>query len=170
MSRMTAPEGDVTIPIRLGSLGSARFARIEQPLARQSFLQVFEGELQRSQALRLEGLDDELIFAADFVGREIAARDDGEPVARLKPAKSRHPFIEHALELAPLVLQAKVVMAAGRKVTARDFASHPDGAEIGVKQALQGGVQLAHAIDLLLALERELHLPGFSCISFQHKS
>ena len=56
MSRTTAPEGDVTMPMRRGRRGMGRLrAGIEQAFGRKFLLQLLEGELQRAVTLRLDG-------------------------------------------------------------------------------------------------------------------
>ena len=55
MSRMTAPCGDVTTPMRRGRNGSGRLrACIEQTLGAEPLLELLEGERQRARARRLD--------------------------------------------------------------------------------------------------------------------
>ena len=85
MSRTTAPEGDVTMPMRCGSRGMGRLrAAIEQAFGRQFLLQLFEGELQRAVALRLDGFHQKLILAARFVDVDVAARQHRHAVLRFE--------------------------------------------------------------------------------------
>ena len=58
--------------------------RIEQAFGRQLLLQLFEGELQRAVALRLDGFHQKLILAARFVDIDVAARQDRHAVLRLE--------------------------------------------------------------------------------------
>src|SRR5581483_569939 len=48
---------------------------IEEPFLLQPLLQLLEGDLQRADALRLEVLAFELIFASRLVDGDLAARD-----------------------------------------------------------------------------------------------
>ena len=75
----------MTTPILRGRAGSGRLrAASNRPSCLQPLLQLFEGELQRAEALRLEVLADELILALGLVDRDAAARDDAQAVGRLE--------------------------------------------------------------------------------------
>ena len=57
MSEITAPRGEVTMPMRLRIPRQRTLARgLEQALFRQLLLELLEGKLQRAVAQRLERL------------------------------------------------------------------------------------------------------------------
>ena len=58
--------------------------RGEQPLGGQLLLELLEGQLQRAQALRLQRLHQQLVFAARLVDVDAAARQHRQPVLRLE--------------------------------------------------------------------------------------
>jgi hypothetical protein len=80
------PVGDVTIPIRRGSFGSARFRpAANNPSASSLLLQLLERQLQRPLPERLNRLDDQLILAPRLVHLHPPPRQQRQPVVRLEP-------------------------------------------------------------------------------------
>ena len=75
MSRMAAPSSEVTMPILRGRAGSGRLRPVEQPFVLKPLLQLIERELQRAQAVRLQVLADQLVFAFRLVDRDAPAGD-----------------------------------------------------------------------------------------------
>ena len=64
MSRTAAPSSEVTIADLAGQGRQRTFARlVEEALGREPLLQLIEGELQRTEALGLEVLADDLVLA-----------------------------------------------------------------------------------------------------------
>ena len=64
------------MPILRGSAGSGRLrACVEQPFGLQPLLQLLERHLQRAEAVRLEVLADDLVFALRLVHAQLSARD-----------------------------------------------------------------------------------------------
>src|SRR5207247_4207138 len=59
-------------------------AGVEQAFAVQPPLQLIEGELQRTEALRLHVLGDELVLAFRLVHRHAAARNDAQAILGLE--------------------------------------------------------------------------------------
>ena len=58
MSEITAPRGEVTMPIRRGNSGNGRLALfIEEAFGRQFPLELLESKLQRAVTLRLKVFD-----------------------------------------------------------------------------------------------------------------
>ena len=103
MSRITAPVGDVTMPMRSGIDGSGRFrAASNKPFGRQLLLQLLEGELQRAVTLRLNRFDDQLHFAARIVDIDAAAHQHRDAVLRLEFQISRGHLVAHAAKLGAL--------------------------------------------------------------------
>ena len=96
--RGAVERGDDADPARQG--GKRTFAAgIEQPLVLQPGLQLFEGELQRAESLRLEMLADQLIFALRLVDRDAPAGDDLQSVGRLELQIAQRRAEDDALDL-----------------------------------------------------------------------
>ena len=156
---MAAPRGEVTMPMRRGKRGSGRFrSGANRPFGGQLLLELLEGQLQRAQALRLERLHQQLVFAAGLVDVDAAARQHGQAVARLEFPVAVRGAEGHALHLRVALLEGEVVMAAGGQLQAGDFARHPDILEFGIEGRADGGVQLADGENA--ALRREVEFQG----------
>ncbi len=142
ISRTTAPEGEVTMPMRCGSRGMGRLrAASNRPSRRQLLLQLLEGELQRAVALRLDGFHQKLILAARFVDIDVAARQHRHPVLRLELQIAQRLAEAHAAQLRVVILQREVAMAAGGGFGSRDLARHPDVVELIAQKAADARVQ-----------------------------
>src|SRR5947208_15429973 len=88
--------------------------RVEQSLLGELCLQLFEGELQYSRALDLQQVDDELIFAPGFIHLQPSSTEHGQPVSGNHLGVACRAFEQDALDLASLVFERKVVVAAVR--------------------------------------------------------
>ena len=105
----------------------------EQPLGGQLLLELFEGQLQRAEALRLEHLDHQLILAARLEDVDPPARQHRQPVLRLEfPIAVRRPE-RHAPHLRLPLLQREIVMPARGELEAGDLPGHPDVRELRVE-------------------------------------
>ena len=90
MSRITAPVGEVTTPMTCGRNGSLRLrAGVEQPFGGKRLAAALEQSEQRALARELHPLDDDLIFRAARISRQLAGRDDFGAV--LGPERERLP-------------------------------------------------------------------------------
>ena len=88
MSRITAPAGDVTMPIRLGMEEVLFAGGIEEAFECKPPLQLLEGILQRPVALRLERLYQKLVASPRGEDIESAAREHLHAVLRLESKES----------------------------------------------------------------------------------
>ena len=160
MSRITAPVGEVTIPIRRGSRGIARLrAGFKQALRRQFLLELLERELQRAVALRLQRFHQKLVFAARFVNVDAAARQHRHAVLRLELQIAQRGPEAHAAHLRLLVLQREITVAARRHLRARDLARHPDVVELRAQQVANARAEFGHGEGLAGWTPRQRHLP-----------
>ena len=76
-SRMAAPLGLVTTPMRRGRYGMGRFRALgEEALGGETALQLLEGQRERADPRGLEGVADQLVLAARLEDVEVAASDD----------------------------------------------------------------------------------------------
>ena len=100
MSEITAPVGDVTMPIRRGIAGIGRFrAASNSPSSGQLFLQLLKRELQRAVPLRLNRFDDHLHFAASLIQVDAPAHEHSDAVLRLEFQVAGGHLVAHALNL-----------------------------------------------------------------------
>ena len=84
-SRMTAPLRRRDDADADGKARQRAFAGgVEEAVGEEFFLELLEGELQRAMALRLDGFDDELIFAAQLVDIDAAAHENLNAVFRFE--------------------------------------------------------------------------------------
>src|ERR1700733_8286781 len=109
--------------------------RIEQTFGRQLLLQLFEGELQRAVALRLNGFHQKLIFAARLVNINMAARENRHAVLRLDFQVAQRLPEAYATQLRVVILEREIAMAARDGFTSRDFSRPPDVVELVAQQA-----------------------------------
>src|SRR4029077_17817230 len=120
---------------------------IEQPFLLQAFLELVERELPRAEAVRLEVLADELVFAFRLVHRELAARNDTKTVAGLElQIAQRRPEHEPA-QLRRRVLQWEVQMAGVPDVAVRQLALDPDLEELFFEEIAHANGQLGDGED-----------------------
>src|SRR5579864_1963416 len=123
--------------------GNRTFSRgVEQAFGRQLFLELLESKLQRSVALRLQRLNQKLIFPAHLINVDMAARQHGDPVLRFEFQMSKGGAETGALQLRILILQREIAVPAGCHAAARNFSSHPDIVELLSEQPANSGVKL----------------------------
>ncbi len=159
MSEMTAPRGEVTIPMRLGKRGMGRLrAGSNRPSAASFFLSCFESELEGAVTLGFEELDQQLIFAAGLENIDTPARHNRHAVARLELEIPMGGAETHAPHLGLALLEREIVVAARGEFGAGDFARDPDVGKLAVENGANGRVELAHRVDAALGkkLEGEL--------------
>ena len=144
MSRITAPVGEVTTPITRGRNGSARFLRlVEQPFGGQRPPALVEQRHQRARPGQLHPVDDDLIFRAAGVGRQLARRDDFGAVLGAEGEAARLPLPDHRVDARALVLEGEIAMARGVALPPRNLAAHADMAERAFDRALERARQFA---------------------------
>jgi len=102
---------------------------IEEPLPTEPILELLEGELEGSDPLRLEDLNDELVLAPRGVDVEGAEGEDLEAIRRLEPEVAEARAEEHRLELRGLVLHGEIDVARGRAPEVTDLAFDPEPGE-----------------------------------------
>ena len=154
--------GDDAQTTRANSARAVCVRCANKPSAREFLFQLLKSDLQRADALRLQRFDDELVFAARFIDFQIAAREDFHAVLRFEFYKTSVAFEQSAFQLAVGVFERKIKMATGGGAAVRDFAFHPNGAEVVFEERLDGGVEFADAIDAALKAESEGELSGIA--------
>ena len=161
MSRTAAPSSEVTTPILRGSAGSGTLAPlVEQPLAREPLLELVEGELPRAEALGLEVLADDLIFALRVVDADAAARDDAQAVLRLEAQVAKGRAEHHALDLRVGVLEREVHVPGVPHAAIRQLAFDPDFEEALLEQRADAAGQLRDGQDAARLGERSARTPA----------
>ena len=142
MSAMTAPPGEVTMPMRRKARQRAFALVVEQALGGQLLLALLEGQLQRAVALRLHGFDVELVLAARLVDADPAAAQDLQPVLGLHLEVHGVLPEADAFELRLIVLEREVVVAAGGAAAVGDLPRHPHALEDILEQRADDRRQL----------------------------
>ena len=140
---MTAPVGEVTTPMRRGSIGSGRLrAGSKSP----SFSSL---SFSSSNACCSEPLpsgsstcDGDLVLAARRVDAQRAAGQDLHPVLRAEADEPRVRLPDDRADLRLLVLQREVPVARGGELQVRDLALDPHVHELGLEDALDALGQL----------------------------
>ncbi len=127
----------------------------EQPFHRELLLELLEGKLQRAEALRLDQIDQQLIFASRFVNIDSSAGKYGQPILRLELPVAVRGAESDALHLRFALLEREVVVAALRQLQSGDLARNPDVLKFGIEHEADSGVQLADAEDAPLRREIE---------------
>ncbi len=139
--------------------GKARqrpFSRgFEKAFFEEFLFELFKGELKRALALRLDGFDDELVFAALFVDIDAAAHEDLHAVLRLEFQAPVRELPADAFDLRVGVLKREVAVAAGHELRAGDFAGDPDVGEAAVERGADAVAQFAQGEDAAFGDEAE---------------
>ena len=116
--------------------------RVEQPFRLQLLFQLLEGELQRAEAVRLEMLADQLIFALRLVDGYAAARDDAQSVGRLEFEVAQRRPENHRADLRGAVLEREIQVAGVPHAAVRELAFDPHLEELGLEQIANADGQL----------------------------
>jgi hypothetical protein len=114
--------------------------------------------LQGAQPLGLQMLHQELVLTARFVNVDPSARQYGEPVLRLDLPVTVGRAEGHRLHLRFAVLQREVVVAARRKLEARDLTGYRNIRELPVQNPADRAVEFADAEDTALRKEVEAEI------------
>ena len=155
MSRITAPVGEVTTPITSGRKGSF-FLRLSsnKPFGLELLLAILQQLQQRADAGELDALDDELIFRAAGIGRELAGAHHLHPVLGLEAEALRRHAPDHGVEHRLVVLEGEIAMAGAVALEAGDFAAHPHIGEFLLDRALEQVRDLGNGIFRQIAAQR----------------
>ena len=121
---------------------AALAGRIEQPFGGQLFAELAQCELERTDALRLELVDDQLVAAARRIHVEVAAAEDVEPVGQFELELRRRAAPHHGADLGQVVLEREVAVARLRPREVGDFAGDPHRRETAFEQVLDAGREL----------------------------
>jgi hypothetical protein len=144
MSRITAPVGEVITPITRGRNGRRRLrAEANSPSASSRAL-VFSSRASSALARDLHPVDHDLVVRAARIGRQLAGRDNLDPVldTKIQPPGIAAPH--HPVEPGVLVLEAQVHMPRGRALHARKLAAHAHEAKAILDRALEQGRNLGN--------------------------
>src|SRR5204863_1424585 len=118
-----------------GQGGERPFAGlVEQPFVLKPLLQLIEGKLQRAQALRLQVLADQLVFALWLVDRDTPAGDHRKAVGRLELQISERRLENDGAYLSGGVFQREVEVAGLPDVAVGELALDPDLDEFALEQ------------------------------------
>src|SRR6185503_2320458 len=105
---------------------------VEEPLVLKPLLQLIEGKLQRAEALRLEVLTDQLVFAFWLVHRDEPPGDHREAIGRLELQISQRRPENDGAYLSGGVLQREVEMAGIPDAAVGELAFDPDLGEFAL--------------------------------------
>ena len=122
------------MPMRRGIARQRTLAPgLEEAFFGQLLLELFEGQLQRAVAQRLQHFDDELVFAARLEDVDAPARQHGQAILRLEFPIAVRGAEGHGAHLRLALLQGEVIVAAGGQLDAGDFARDPDVGELSLR-------------------------------------
>ena len=111
MSRITAPLGEVTIPITSGRKETLLARDVEQTLRGQLLLALLEQSHERADAGRCETVDDQLVLGAARKGGDAAGRHDLEAVLGSERQAQRRAAPAHGIQAGGVVLEREVAVA-----------------------------------------------------------
>src|SRR5579885_1529998 len=109
----------------------------EQAFKSKLFLELLKRQLKRAISARLEGFDDQLIFAAAGVHVDAAAGQHRDAVLGLEAEVARSAAETHAFELRLFIFEREVVMSARRLFAARKFAGDPEIGKLAIERPAQ---------------------------------
>ena len=118
---------------------------IEQALGGERLAPPLEQRQQGALARQLHAVDDDLIFGAAGIGRELAGRDDFGAVLGPECERPGAGAPDHGVDARILVLEGEVAMARAVPLEPGDFAAHADLAEGVLDRALERSGKLADA-------------------------
>ena len=134
--------------------GKARQAAFEM-LVEKSFIgesafELLKGLLQGAGAVKVDGVDNQLVVASRFIDGDPAAADHMGPVlGNLRQITLLH-FEQHRLDLGAGILEGEIEMAGIGFVQIGDFAGDADKGKSPLKQAADGAVELGDGQDLAI--------------------
>ena len=105
--------------------------RVEKALRIEAGLELFEGLLQGPQPPRLNGIDDELVFAPGRIDGQSRPADEAHPLFDLESARAAADLVErtpenHRPDLAFVVLEGEVDVARRRTPQVGHLPLHPN--------------------------------------------
>lgn len=154
-SRIAAPDGLVTTPIRPGQLRNRPLALlVEQPFGGQSALQFLKTHPKVPDAGQPQLPDAELVLAAHFVDREVAERFDHRAVRNAEPRAGRGAAEIDGPDLRLRVLHRKVGVPGTVQRQRTDFTGHPERQQRALDDLANRMIYVRHTPDL-----RIFHLP-----------
>ena len=125
--------------------GQRTLARaVEETLALQLALEFLEGDLQRTNALRLDGAHQQLILAAHFVNRQLAVEQQLLPVLEKFAVRRRLAAKEHAAQLRRRILEREINVARRLRAQVRHLAADPHRRDLLLQHAPDLRRQFAH--------------------------
>ena len=120
---------------------------LEEALGREFLLELLERELQSAVSLRLEKLDQQLIFATRFENIDAPTRQHRHAVLRFEfQIPVRRPETDAAQLRVPF-FEREIVMPARGQFGPRDFPHDPDVLKLAVQYPANSGVQLTNCED-----------------------
>src|SRR5262249_17507663 len=129
--------------------GQRPFAgRIEQPFLLETFLELLEGQLPRTEPVRFEVLADELVLALWFVNRDLAPRDDTQAVGGLELQVAQRRAKHQRAQLARRVFQREIQVSGVPDLAVRQLAFDPDLEEPFLEQVAHANRQLGDREDV----------------------
>ncbi len=120
---------------------------VEEAFGFEAFLELFEGELERSGADRLHGFGDELHLSALLIDADATANEDVEAVFRAEAEEQGLTAEEDNGELRVSVLEREINVAGRGGTVVGDFAFNPDIAILLLDQLADLGDELANGPD-----------------------
>ena len=111
---MAAPLGEVTIPMRLGNFGRARFrAGVEKSFRLQFALERFEFCLKQTKPAGLQDLHAQLVLPSRFEDRDVSVNLHLRAVGERR-TQWRHCIAKnHASDLRPGIFECEILVARG---------------------------------------------------------
>ena len=111
-SRMAAPVGEVTRPMRCGKRGSGPFSfRGKKPFRAELFLEFFKGGLERADALQFHRQHLQLILAARLIDGDVALENHLPPVGQRAAIGHGVAAKKNAAQLRAGVLEGEINVA-----------------------------------------------------------
>ena len=157
MSRIAAPLGEVTMPMRFGNFGSARLrAESNSPSASSLRFSASNFAWSKPGAARLQDLDAELVLAARFEDGNVAVNLDLRAIGKRRVARRQRVAKDHAGDRGPLIFQGEILMAGRMQFVVRDFSLHPDRAEFCFERSANLPRQFGDGEDLRRVWKKSL--------------
>ena len=119
---------------------------VEQAFLGQAQAQRLDAGEQGAGAGVFHAVDDELVGGAFAIGADLALGDHFHPVLRHQAEARDGEFPHHTGDLAALILQREVDVAAGIALQLRDLAAHPDAPERAFERAFHSAGNLRDAV------------------------
>ena len=140
--------------VRIAGDGAFAFGG-EEAFSLEFLFEFFEGDLQGADPLHFDGVDDELVLAADVIDGEVALQDHFLAVGDEFAMGDIFAAEEDATELSAGIFEGEINVAGALLAEVGDFAGDPDGADFFFEETPDFESEFGNGKDVMDGLGRK---------------